>query len=95
MKLARINEPLRSVQLRVMLAGDLNAALELYARYYEHIHGDSVEARALIPEILRTFLDADRQFHSWSRSADRINRDTSGLRPQPTLLPRHRRDLPQ
>lgn len=72
MKLALISKPLRSVQARVMLTGDLNAALELYARYYEHIHGDSVEARALIPEILRTFLDADRQFHSWSRSADRI-----------------------
>ena len=70
MKLARINEPLRSVQARVMLTGDLNAALELYARYYEHIHGDSVETRVLIPEILRAFLDADRQFHSWSRSAD-------------------------
>jgi hypothetical protein len=24
-----------------MLAGDLNASLERYARYYEHVHGDS------------------------------------------------------
>ncbi|HLW70087.1 MAG TPA: DUF2274 domain-containing protein [Candidatus Binataceae bacterium] len=68
MKLARITKPLRSVQARVMLAGDLNASLERYARYYEHIHGDSVDARALIPEILRAFLDADREFQSWSRS---------------------------
>jgi hypothetical protein len=28
MKLARITKPLRSVQVRVMLAGDLNANLE-------------------------------------------------------------------
>jgi hypothetical protein len=71
MKLARISKPLRSVQVRVMLTGDLDATLEGYARYYEHIHGDLVDTRALIPEILRAFLDADRQFQSWSRSADR------------------------
>jgi hypothetical protein len=70
MKLARINKPLRSVQLRVMLAGDLNASLELYARYYEHIHGEAIDTRVLIPEILRAFLDADREFLSWSRCAD-------------------------
>jgi hypothetical protein len=68
MKLARIAKPLRSVQVRVMLAGDLNASLERYARYYEHVHGDAVDPRMLIPEILHAFLEADREFHSWSRS---------------------------
>jgi hypothetical protein len=68
MKLARIAKPLRSLQVRVTLAGDLDAALESYARYYEHVHGDAVDSKALIPEILRAFLDADREFHSWSRS---------------------------
>ena len=66
MKLARISKPLRSVQVRVMLTGDLNANLERYAQF----HGDSVDIRALIPEILRAFLDADREFQSWSRSAE-------------------------
>jgi len=70
MKLARISNPLRSVQVRVMLSGDLNVRLERYARYYEHVHGESVDTRSLIAEILRAFLDADREFHSWSRSAD-------------------------
>ncbi len=70
MKLARITKPLRSVQARVMLAGDLNASLERYAQYYEHIHGEPVATRALIPEILRVFLEADCEFQSWSRSAD-------------------------
>jgi hypothetical protein len=69
MKLARIAKPLRSVQVRVTLGGDLNTALESYARYYEHVHGDAVDTRALIPEILAAFLDADREFHSWSRSS--------------------------
>ncbi len=70
MKLARITKPLRSVQVRVMLTSDLNASLERYAQYYEHVHGDSVDTRALIPEIIRAFLDADREFQSWSRSAE-------------------------
>ena len=68
MKLARITKPMRAVQVRVMLAGDLNANLECYAQYSEHVHGDSVDTRALIPEILRVFLEADREFQSWSRS---------------------------
>ena len=81
MKLARITKPLRSVQVRVMLTGDLNANLERYAQYYEHIHGEPVETRSLVPEILRAFLDADRQFQSWSRSADNQPRRASARPP--------------
>jgi hypothetical protein len=69
MKLARIAKPLRSLQVRVTLAGDLNAALESYARYYEHVHGDAVDSKALIPEMLSAFLQADREFQIWSRSS--------------------------
>lgn len=68
MKLARISKPLRSVQIRVSLAGDLNAEIERYASYYEHVHGESVDSKALIPEILDAFLEADREFQTWSRS---------------------------
>jgi hypothetical protein len=70
MKLTRIVKPLRSVQIRVTLAGDLNTVLESYARYYEHVHGEAVEPKALIPEILYAFIDADREFQRWQRSAD-------------------------
>jgi hypothetical protein len=70
MKLSRIAKPLRSLQVRVTLAGDLNAALESYARYYEHVHGDAVDSKALIPEILIAFLQADREFQTWARSGD-------------------------
>ena len=68
MKLTRITKPLRSVQVRVTVTGQLNAALENYARSYEHIHGDPVEPRALIPEMVRVFIEADREFHGWSHS---------------------------
>ena len=68
MKLTRITKPLRSVQVRVMLAGGLNTGLERYAQYYEHVHGEPVDPRMLIPEILHAFLDADREFQSWARS---------------------------
>jgi hypothetical protein len=69
MKLTRVAKPLRSVQVRVTLAGDLNAALENYARYYEHVHGDPVDSKALIPEILSAFFQADREFQTWARSS--------------------------
>jgi hypothetical protein len=73
MKLARIAKPLRSLQVRVTLAGDLNAALESYARYYQHVHGDAVDSKALIPEILGAFLQADREFQTWARSSSNIH----------------------
>ncbi len=68
MKLSRITKPLPSLQVRFTLSGELNAALENYARYYEHIHSGPVEPGALIPEMLRAFIGADREFQSWSRS---------------------------
>jgi hypothetical protein len=68
MKLTRISKPLRSVQARVTLSGELNATLDNYARYYQHVHGDPVEPRVLIPEMLRAFIEADREFQAWSRS---------------------------
>jgi hypothetical protein len=69
MKLTRIAKPLRSLQVRVTLAGGLNAAIESYAHYYQHIHGDPVDSKTLIPEILSAFLEADREFQTWSRSS--------------------------
>ncbi len=79
MKLARITKPLRSVQVRVMLTGDLNATLERYAQYYEHVHGESVDTRSLIAEIRPAFLDLDREFQTWSRSTDNQPRRVPAL----------------
>jgi hypothetical protein len=79
MKLTRISKPLRSVQLRIALAGDLNAELERYASYYQHVHGESVDSKALIPEILHAFLEADREFKTWSRSSVSSSHSTGAV----------------
>ena len=86
MKLSRIIKSLPSVQVRVTLSGELHAALENYASYYAHIHGDSVEGKALIPQMLRAFIEADREFQSWShaRSDGRQHRAASAPSPQAT-----------
>ena len=83
MKLSRITKSLPSVQVRVTLSGELNAALENYARYYEHVHGDPVEPRALIPEMLLSFLDADREFQAWLRSGSNGRQQRVGSTPLP------------
>jgi hypothetical protein len=68
MKLARITKPLRSVQVRITMTGELMASLDDYARYYEHVHGEAVESKALVAQILRAFIDADREYLAWARS---------------------------
>jgi hypothetical protein len=83
MKLTRITKPLRSAQVRVTLAGEVNAALENYARYYEHVHGDPMEPRALIPEMLRAFIEVDREFHAWSRSRSNGRQHRAAVAPLP------------
>ena len=88
MKLTRITKPLLSVQVRVTLAGELNAALENYARYYEHVHGDPVEPRALVPEMLRAFLEADREFQAWSRSRSNGRRNHATTAPPAPAAPK-------
>ena len=46
----------------------VKAGLERHSQYCEHVHGEAVDPRMLIPEILRVFLDPHRKFQSWSRS---------------------------
>ncbi len=83
MKLSRITKPPRSVQVRVTLAGEVNAALENYARYYEQVHGDPVEPRALIPEMLRAFIEGDREFQAWTRSRSNGRQHRAAAAPLP------------
>jgi hypothetical protein len=93
MKLARITKPFRSVQVRVTLAGDLNASLERYTQYYEHVHGEAADPRMLIPEIPTP---SSMQTVSSSRGHAPLtgtNRDAPGLPPQPTAPPRLNRDF--
>jgi hypothetical protein len=82
MKLTLITKPLRSVQVRVTVTGQLNAALENYARYYEHVHGESVAPRTLMPEMLRAFIEADREFQAWSRSQSKSRQHSVAPAPE-------------
>ncbi len=67
MKLGPIAKPLPSVQLRLRLAGELNVELSAYASYYQATHHDQVSAAALVPEMLRAFMESDREFKEWLR----------------------------
>ena len=69
MKLARIAKPLRSIQLRVTLAGDLNAASRVTRATTSTFTATLSDSKALIPEILSAFLQADREFQIWSHSS--------------------------
>jgi hypothetical protein len=66
----------------------VKAGLERHAQYNEHVHGEAVDPCMLIPEILRVFLDADREFQSRSRSVAPSNRAASPRRLRPTAAPR-------
>src|SRR5438128_1878 len=58
---------LSPVMLKGRVPGDLYEALVAYAAYYRGVHGEAIELWALLLQILSTFLDADREFHTWRR----------------------------
>ena len=67
MKLPRIRTEQPPMRVRVTIPGDLRAALELYGQYYQAQYGDAVSLEALIPEMLTTFVSADREFRVWQQ----------------------------
>jgi hypothetical protein len=89
MNLALVSEPRAS-----WLPADLNARLEHYAWYYEHVHGESADTKALIPEILRAFLQATVS-SSRGRAPLTASHTASQFRLHPTTAPRPNRDLHQ
>src|SRR5712691_7891844 len=38
-----------------------------HAAYYRGVHGEAIGLWALLIQMLSTFLDADREFHTWRR----------------------------
>jgi hypothetical protein len=38
-----------------------------YAEYYRTVHGDTIEVWPLMVQILRAFVDDDREFQAWRR----------------------------
>jgi len=68
MKLKRVRT-LPHVKLAGRLSGDLHEALVGYADYYRAVHGESIEVWPLVVQMLRTFIDDDREFQAWRRHA--------------------------
>ena len=68
MKLKRVRT-LPHVKLAGRLPGDLHEALVGYAEYYRAVHGEAIEVWPLVVQILRTFVDDDREFQAWRRHA--------------------------
>ncbi len=65
MKLGKVEKHLPSTQVNVTLPGKLKSELDGYAAYYQQIHGEAIGVRRLIVEIVRNFVESDREFQSW------------------------------
>jgi hypothetical protein len=53
-----------TVKVTVRLSGELKAKLEQYAHMHSEAFGQRVDAVALIPLMLQTFIDRDRGFRA-------------------------------
>ena len=78
MKLKRIRT-LPYVKLIGRVPGDLHEALVGYAEYYRTVHGEPIEVWPLVVQMLRTFVDDDREYTAPAALAN--------MRPRP--LARH------
>jgi hypothetical protein len=57
------------VKMTVQLSGELKAKLEHYAHLHSEAFGQRVDAAALVPLMLQTFMDRDRGFRSLQKRA--------------------------
>jgi hypothetical protein len=58
-----------TVKVTIQLSGELKAKLEQYAQLHSEAFGQRVDAAALIPLMLQTFMDRDRGFRSLQKRA--------------------------
>ena len=65
MKLSKVAKQLPSTQVNVTLSGTLKTELDGYAAYYQQVHGEAIGIRKLMVEIMRNFVDSDREFQAW------------------------------
>ncbi len=85
MRLNKVEKQLPSAQVNVTLPGKVKVELDGYAAYYQHMHGESIGIRRIIVEIVRNFVESDREFQTWlKRNSSRVA-DTNGGRAQPAL----------
>lgn len=58
-----------TVKVTVQLSGELKSKLEQYAHLHSEAFGRRVDATALIPLMLQTFMDRDRGFRALQKRA--------------------------
>ncbi len=78
MRLNKVDKQLPSAQVNITLPGKLKAELDGYAAYYQHIHGEAIGIRRIIVEIVRNFVDSDRDFQSWLKRQSNGITDANG-----------------
>ena len=67
--LTRIETEEKTTDLRLRLKGKLAVDLADYLRAYVETNGQSVDLDQLVPHMLATFIEADRGFQTWRKSA--------------------------
>ena len=85
MRLNKVEKQLPSAQVNVTLPGKLKAELDRYAAYYQHIHGDAIGIRRIVVEIVRNFVESDREFQSWLKRHSNGAADMNGSPTQPAM----------
>jgi hypothetical protein len=62
------------VKLTLAVPADVKALLDRYAVLHSQIHGEKVDAAALIPHMLAAFIERDRGFKSLASKHAKPNR---------------------
>ena len=66
---ARIETEEKTTDLKLRLKGKLAVDLADYLRAHNAINDQGVELDLLVPHMLATFMDADRGFQAWRKTA--------------------------
>jgi hypothetical protein len=93
LKLAKLPDR-TPVKITITVKPALNAALQAYAELYRETYGDSETVAELIPYMLQSFLDADRNFAKAVRTRESGDSSAASASLSQTTRPR-RRDLPE
>ncbi len=68
MKIGRIEKEKPPVQVRLSVPAATHERLSQYVAYYRHVHGDDVDLKAIMIEMLRSVVDTDRDFQHWLKT---------------------------
>jgi hypothetical protein len=90
MKIGRIQKEKPHVQVRLAVPAAIHERLGQYVAYYQHVHGDDADLKAIMIEMLRSVVDGDRDFQHWLKTqvtkptiSSSSDSATPSRRPQP------------